>query len=292
MRDVLNTLTGAGSAGALLLPQGSSRFSPAFAASYNAATLSASKVASLIQAQRIDEELSEVHGRASPASDSISSCSGFATPMSTLQDDVNADAESVSSAPAPVSPSPIRAHSNDGELSTPLPQASSNMGSMICFDTPALPSGAIIAQHHVPQWRAGGPLLHRAVGGSLQLSFDGEHVVPDAVSQALKTAFPMLLQATMQDAQMLETGDAGVGWTITGSDNGVVMCRGEGFGCSKPVMKARPPLYAALLSSLSQFRRVLPRSRSLPGRLARQRVTWAPSHPGTPCASRRRCWLH
>jgi hypothetical protein len=111
------------------------------------------------------------------------------------------------------------------------------MGSVLCFDTPALPSGAIFAQQHVPQWRAGGPLLHRTGSGSLQLSFDGDHVVPDAISKALMTAFPMLVQATMHDAHMLETGDAGESWTITGSDNGVTMCRGEGFGSSKPVMK-------------------------------------------------------
>jgi hypothetical protein len=240
VRDVLNTLTGAGSAAALLLPQGSSRFSPAFAASFNAAALSATKVASLIQAQRIDEELSEVQGRGSPTSDSVSTGSGFATPMSTLQDDANTDAGSISTAPAAISPSPIRSRSDEGDLSTPLPQASANLGSMICFDTPALPSGAIIAQHHVPQWRAGGPLLHRTAGGSLQLSFDGHHVVPDALSNALKTAFPMLLQATAHDVQMLETGDAGPNWTVTGNDNGVIMCRGEGFGCSKPVMKVDP----------------------------------------------------
>jgi hypothetical protein len=244
VRDVLNTLTGAGTAAALLLPHGSSRFTPAFAASYNAAALSATKVAALIQAQRIDEELSEVHGRTSPTSDSISSCSGFATPLSTLQDDANVETEIVFQAPAAVSPSPIRSRRDEGECSTPLPQASAEMGSGVCFDTPALPSGAIFAQEHVPQWRQGGPLLHRTGGGGLQLSFDGGHVVPDALSKALKAAFPMLLQATQEDAQMLETGDAGLNWTITGNDNGVIMCRGEGFGCSKPVMKVRPARFA------------------------------------------------
>lgn len=243
MRDVLNSLTSAGSAAALLLPQGSSRFTPAFAASYNAAAgaaLSATKVAALVHAQRIDEELSEVQGRASPTSDSVSSGSGFATPMSTLQD----DAESVSSAPVAVSPSPIHSRSEEGDIGTPLPQATAGMGSAVCFDTPALPSGAIFAQQHVPQWRAGGPVLHRAGDGSLQLSFDGDHVVPDALSKALKTAFPMLLQATMHDAHMIETGDAGEHWTITGKDNDVIMCRGEGFGSPKPVMKVPSPLPA------------------------------------------------
>ena len=122
-------------------------------------------------------------------------------------------------------------------MGTPLPQATAGMGSAVCFDTPALPSRAICAQQHVPQWRAGGPVVHRAGDGSLQLSFDGGNVVPDAVSKALKTAFPMLLQATMHDAHMIETGDAGEHWTITGKDNDVIMCRGEGFGSPKPVMK-------------------------------------------------------
>jgi hypothetical protein len=240
MRDVLSSLNSAGSSAAMLLPQSSTRFSHAFAANSAAgAALSASKMAALAHVQRIDEELSEVQGRVSPTSDSMSSCSGFATPLSTLQDDAIADAESVSSAAVAVSPSPIRTRSDDGELSTPLPQASASMGSAICFDTPALPSGAIFAQSHVPQWRAGGPVLHRTSGGSLQLSFDGDHVVPDALSHALKTAFPMLVQATLHDAHMVETGDAGENWTITGNDNGVVMCRGEGFGSTKPVMKAR-----------------------------------------------------
>jgi hypothetical protein len=249
MRDVLSCLTSAGSSAALLLPHGSSRFSPAFAASYNAAAdaaLSASKMAALMQVQRIDEELSEVHGRVSPTSDSMSSCSGFATPMSTLQDDAVADAESVSSAVVAVSPSPIRSRSDEGELSTPLPQASASMGSAICFDTPALPSGAIFAQTHVPQWRAGGPIMHRSSGGSLQLNFDGDHVVPDALSKALSTAFPQLVQATMNDANMVETGDAGENWAITGNDNGVIMCRGEGFGSPKPVMKVCLTLHTAL----------------------------------------------
>ena len=87
-------------------------------------------------------------------------------------------------------------------------------------------------------------ILHRAGDGSLQLSFDGDHVVPDALSKALKTAFPMLLQATMHDAHMIETGDAGEHWTITGKDNDVIMCRGEGFGSPKPVMKVPSPLPA------------------------------------------------
>jgi hypothetical protein len=249
MRDVLSCLTSAGSSAALLLPHGSSRFSPAFAASYNAAAdaaLSASKMAALMHVQRIDEELSEVQGRVSPTSDSMSSCSGFATPMSTLQDDAGADAESVSSAAVAVSPSPIHSRSDEGELSTPLPQASVSMGSAICFDTPALPSGAIFAQTHVPQWRAGGPIMHRSSGGSLQLNFDGDHVVPDALSKALSTAFPQLVQATMNDAIMVETGDAGENWAITGNDNGVIMCRGEGFGSPKPVMKVCLTLYTAL----------------------------------------------
>ncbi len=130
--------------------------------------MSASKVAALVQAQRIDEELSEVggrtlalvpahtrihtrthpqvQGRASPTSDTISSCSGFATPLSTMDDDADADNQLQRAA---VSPSPIHSLPNDDELSTPPPEASAGLGSAICFDTPALPTGAIIAQQHV-----------------------------------------------------------------------------------------------------------------------------------------------
>ena len=89
----------------------------------------------------------------------------------------------------------------------------------------------------MPSWRAGGPVLHRLGSSGLQLSFDGDHVVPDVVSAQLRQAFPLLLQATAHDARMVQTGDPGDNWTVTGVDNGVTMCRGDGFGCSKPVMK-------------------------------------------------------
>ena len=67
-----------------------------------------------------------------------------------MDDDADADADADNQLQrAAVSPSPIHSLPNDDELSTPPPEASEGLGAAICFDTPALPTGAIIAQQHV-----------------------------------------------------------------------------------------------------------------------------------------------